>query len=286
MLETNDERCRDTSDALELQAPRHWSLTVLGVALLVWGIGAYLASFLYFLARVVSWPLEPIRPVVLLIGVFLVGVFPTTIMRGISKATAWTIVGIGFIGYAAWNWGLVAWTFEIRLLMPINSTLRYKLDDRAAFGLTIAAIGLVLIGSNGWGPRILQKLRKASLVAASWSRAHVKLVLIASLIGLWLVNPQNSHQTCIQASRIAENHSAFRAAIAFTKLARDTFPATTGCGNCYGEIHTLLTERMNYLERKNAGQDIQFNSRSSENHRNAETQQGKAIISRSWRARG
>jgi hypothetical protein len=234
----------------------HWNLTVLGIVLVVWGIGPCIASLFYYLAQVISWPLEPIGAVELLIGIMLLGVIPTKLVRRVPNATRWWIVGIGFLLYAAWYWKLVAWTLEIRLLRRITMTLTFfELDDRAIIGLMMAALGLMLIGGNGWGLWLLQAMRKTCSASASWSRAHVKLVLMAALIGLWLVNPYRSHETCIRASEIAENLGAYRAAVAFTKLARDTFPTTTSCGNCYGEVYTYLTERMDYLERKNAGED-------------------------------
>lgn len=280
MPETDDERSCGTSGALRPATANHCSLTVLGVVLLVWGIGPYIASFLYYLAQVVSWPLEPIRPVELLIGIGLLSVIPMSFVWRIPTATRWWGIGVGFLLYAAWYWRLVAWTLEIRLLHHITVTLRcFELDDRATIGLMMATLGLMLIGDNGWGLWILQRIWKTGSVAASWSRAHVKLVLMASLIGLWLVNPYRSHETCIQASEIAENLGAYRTAIAFTKLARDTFPTTTSCLNCRWDIDASLTRRIVYLECKSAGRDVRLESPDKGDRSGHETEQAP-----SWNA--
>jgi hypothetical protein len=242
-------------------SPSHWSLTVLGVVLVVWGIWPYVASFLYYLAKIASSPLEPIGVVELLISVVLLGVIPMRIVRRIPKATRWAIIGIGLLVYTIWYWKLVAWTLEIRILHHIAWSLGYfELDDRATIGLMITTLGVILVGSNGNWLWILQRLWKTGSAVASWSRAHVKVVLMVSLIGLWLVNPYNSHETCIQVSNIAENHGAYQTAIFFTELARDTFPTTTGCYTCFMEVHAYLTERMIYLELKNAGKKTEFES--------------------------
>jgi hypothetical protein len=145
----------------------------------------------------------------------------------------------------------------------------------------IATIGLTLIASNGKWRWILQRIRKTGSALASWTQKHVKVILIASVIGLWLVNPCNSHETCIQASKIAESLGAYQAAIVFTKLARDTFPTTTWCVNCYAEIQADLTGRMDYLERKNAGEDTEFEQSHSAKRSGNETNRAP-----SWKAVG
>jgi hypothetical protein len=276
MVESNNERSCGKLDELTLTPPCCRSLTVVGVALVVWGIGTYLAKFLYFLAKVLSGPLEPIGPIGLLIGVLLVALVPATVMRRIHKITLWTIIGIGLICYSIWHLGLFIWTFESGFLGPICRTFRYGLDERTAIGLAIAAIGLALIESNGYGPWMLQRLRKTSSVFALWSRTHTRLAVITSLFGLWLINPYHSHDSCIRASGIAESIGAYRTAIIFIKLARDTFPTTTFCGNCSTETQASLTSRIEYLERKNAGQDVQSKSPRSEDHQHDEAKQAPA----------
>jgi hypothetical protein len=100
MVETNNERSCGKLDELTLTPPCSSGLTVIGVVLVVWGIGTYLAKFLYFLAKFLSWPLEPIGPIGLLIGALFVALVPATVMRRIHKVTLWTIIGIGLICYS------------------------------------------------------------------------------------------------------------------------------------------------------------------------------------------
>jgi hypothetical protein len=256
MPDIDDQPCCRASHALRLAAASHWSLTVLGVVLLIWGVGPYIASFLYFLAQVMSWPLEPFGARELLVSVVLLALIPMKVVRRISTATRWTIVGIGFFAYAAWYWRLVAWTLEIRFLHHITRRLGSELDDRAIIGLMIATLGLILICSNGWGLRILQRLRKTGVEAASCSRTHAKAVVMATLIGFWLMNPYHSYEVCIQASRVAENHGAYRTAIIFTELARDTFPEPITCGNYWMYHWRQLSTRIGYLKCKRDGLDV------------------------------
>jgi hypothetical protein len=216
----------------------------------------------------------------MLTAVVLLGAIPMKLVRRIPAAPRWAITGIACLVYTIWQWRLLVWTFEIRILRRVTSRLNYyDIDDRATFGLMIATLGVILIATNGKWLSMLQGIQKTGSAVASWSRAHIRAVLIVSLVGLWLVNPDHSHETCVRVSHIAENHGAYRTAIFFTKLARDTFPATTDCFTCFEEVQAYFTERLIYLELKSAGKNTDF-----ERPRAADCSGNETRLVPSWKA--
>jgi hypothetical protein len=229
-------------------------LTILGVVLFGMGLGRGLGAFLYAAVAGLSWPFERLGIVGLLVGIGLLVVIPTRIMRAIPKVVARTVVGIWLFGGAMGIW----WW--------LSQSLGFGWDNGAALRMMMAMFGLLLIGSNGWDKWIIRRLRDAATTAALWGRVHAKATLIVICVGLWFLNPYNSNETCVQASRVAENHGAYRSAIVFATLARDTFPTQTWCGTCFGEIQDDLTARIDYLEYKIAGKDVNLES-SDDEHR-------------------
>jgi hypothetical protein len=266
MLQSTDQDSAKAAGAEQPETVRHLSLTILGVVFVLWGSGPPLASFLYAWLQSLSSLLGPPGFVTLLLGIAVLCVIPMKLVPAIPRTTTWTVVGIGFLGYVGWNLRCIAW-ISGRGIDWITWSYRSGLSDRTTLGLMIAGLGLTLIASNRWGPWILRRLRDAGSATVSWSRTHVKMVVIPSLLGLWLLNPFHAHQTCIDASRAAERYGAYRAAVVFTRLARDTFPTTTGCGNCFMDIQESLTRRISHLACKNAGHSIDSESPSNGNRK-------------------
>jgi hypothetical protein len=276
MLESDDHRSGAAPDAERQATASHLSLTIFGVLLFIWGAGLGLASFLYGIVRALSWPLAPVGVAALIFCIVLVMAVPMKVLRATPKAKLWTIVGIGLLGYVVWNErcviGCICWALDFGLRPMITRTIfRYELDDRTTPGLMIAAIGLTLICSNGWGAWLLQKLWGAGARIASWgrnwSRTHAKLALVTSMLGLWLINPYHAHETCIEASQAAEEHGAYGTAIVFTKLARDAFPEAGRAYYEYDDSRERLTWRIRYLEWKRAGPGIGSKPPGNGNHK-------------------
>ena len=145
------------------------------------------------------------------------------LMRAIPRTTIGTIVGLAFLGYVGWNLKFIAWTSGAGFDW-IVWTLRDGPHDRAVLGLMVAATGVILVGSNGWGSWILPGLRCIGSVAVSWSRTHAKLILVPSLMGLWLLNPFHAHETCLQASRAAEDARVLQGGNRFCQTCARYFP--------------------------------------------------------------
>ncbi len=246
MSENNNRQSGEASGAERGQTTGQFGLTVLGAILFCVGIGPSLASFLCELIVLLSWPFLWTRFVVLLLGIAILAVVPTKLLRTIPKAAIWVAVGLWFLVCAVNGWQRLS-----------NFFFMDGMGDRATLRLMLAVFGLILMWSNGWGTWILQRLRDAGSTTAAWSRARVKMILIASIFCLWLINPHNAHETCVRASAVAEDLGAYRTAIIFTTLARDTFPSQVYCANYYMEIQAELTGRISYLERKDAGQDVE-----------------------------
>lgn len=246
MSESDCQRPSQESAVEQRETIGQIGLTILGVFLLCIGLGPSLASVLHSLIKMCGWwPIWQIQFVVLLLVIAVLAVVPSKLLLAISKPAIWLAVG------------LLLFVFIVRVCGQLFSTHTYGISDRTTFDMMLAGIGLILMSSNGRGMWILQRLRITGSTVAAWSLVHIKSILIASILCMWLISPFNAYHICIRASFAAEDIGAYRTAIVFTRLSRDTFPPPIWCANCYFDALDALTVRIGYLEWKEAGEYVE-----------------------------
>ena len=107
-------------------------------------------------------------------------------------------------------------------------------------GLMLMVIGVVLLSTNDPAGRSEALLSRF----VSQLRARRSTAIALCVAGLWILNPDNAHSTCLATSRFCERHGAYRPAIVFTQLARDTFPSDSSCVMCRSQIRNELSRRI------------------------------------------
>jgi len=70
---------------------------------------------------------------------------------------------------------------------------------------------------------------------------------------LWVLEPERSHEYCMNAADFCAVHGYYTPAIALTELGRDTFPPLNVCGTCYRAELLELSSRIALLRAKRAG---------------------------------
>jgi hypothetical protein len=223
-------------------ARRDFAIVLLGAILVALGSARGCLAFLWTMVEALSWPLEGVGFAGMLFALAALILVPKRLIWGISRTLFWIVVAFWLLSCS----GTLA-----RFLLPM-----YGWDQEGLLNMMITVIGLLLIGSADSRPRIVGWMRRAFTMVASFFRAHVKGALIAWLLVLWLFNPIHSHETCLQASTLAENLGAYGTAIVFTELARDVFHPRMVCGTCWESVRFELTFRIVRLERKRTGQDV------------------------------
>jgi hypothetical protein len=116
----------------------------------------------------------------------------------------------------------------------------WEFDDQAMLALMVVAIGLILIWSNDGYRPIVRSSSKCAAGIVSWARNRAKSLSTAAILILWLLNPDNAHTTCIQASQASEKAGGYRTAIIFATLARDVFPERIWCANCFESVQVEM----------------------------------------------
>ena len=220
------------------------------LGLLLFAIGAVQAfgGLPYHGLRALTTPLGEIGGLGLLAALVLLAAVPTRLIRAIPRAVLWAIAAVWllFCAEALDHCVMVVFTEEW--------------DSKSTLALMIAVFGLLLAFTNDPQGRIRPWFRRVFLAVRRRLGTHLKPVLFACLVALWLLNPTHSHETCVRASAISEECGAYGLAVRFTTLARDVFSPQSHCFNCYTSICDDLTRRIAYLQRKRSGQDPEFPS--------------------------
>ncbi len=215
-------------------------LTVVGLVLITWGAApclrfAILAAFIGL-----SWPMEKVGLMGLVLGLGLLWLVPARLLHAIPRIV---------IGCFASAWLLSCVPHFVRNF----AGLLFEFDDRAILILMITTIGLFLIWSNDGHRLIVRSSIKCAARIVSWARKRAKLLSTVAILILWLLNPENAHTTSIQASHVSEKAGAYRAAIVFATLARDVFPERVWCLNCFESAQQELSWRIIYLQYRAKG---------------------------------
>jgi hypothetical protein len=217
-------------------------LTVVGLVLIAWGAAPCLMFSLIATFLGLSWPMEKVGLVGLVFGLGLLWLVPSRLLHLIPRIVTRCLA-------AAWLLSCVPHFFRI------FARWLWEFDDQAMLALMVVAIGLILIWSNDGYRPIVRSSSKCAAGIVSWARNRAKSLSTAAILILWLLNPDNAHTTCIQASQASEKAGGYRTAIIFATLARDVFPERIWCANCFESVQQELTWRIICLQHR-AGGDV------------------------------
>lgn len=223
-------------------ARRDFALVLFGAILVAIGSARICSAFLWTMVEALSWPLENVELAGMLFGLIVLILVPKRLIWSIPRTLFWIVAAFWLLSCS----GTLA-----RFLLPV-----YGWDQGSVLNLMITVVGILLVGNADSRSHIIGWMRRKIVTVASFFRARAKGALIVLLVVLWLFNPIHSHETCLQASALAENLGAYGTAIVFTELARDVFYPPMVCGNCWGSVRFELTFRIIRLERKRTGQDV------------------------------
>ena len=199
----------------------HRNLRIVGCVLIgagvVNGIGGILFELVRFVARDHWWVAS---------AIVLLFAFRADGLRILARSAGLLMLGIWF-------------SFNISNLDFMADWIAKRIEDEF-LGLMLVVIGVVLISTNDPASRLDALLSR--FVSQLQARRSTAIALCVT--GLWILNPDNAHSMCLVTSRFCERHGAYRPAIVFTQLARDTFPSDSSCVTCRSQIRSELSRRI------------------------------------------
>lgn len=144
---------------------------------------------------------------------------------------------------------LLIWlNFNFDDLAFLVEWISYRIADDF-LGVMLTVLGVLILLTNDPQGKLPCCFRRW----LSLTTARRKTAVAVCVMGLWIVNPENSHALCLRAADACETVGANSPAILFARLARDTFPPETFCLTCHVEMRDDLSWR---IARLRAGERI------------------------------